>query len=220
MKLPLYEKGPSRKRERKQLAQWLAERELDGLLDHAVPSAERVVRYDEKEPVGKAGEIYVLKPVDVWTPVYVVLLEEANGGKWLAVPFGRYATPAVPGEWRTGLSVMPLRVLCFWNTREIGADRLVDGPAKRLSTRQIEGARSVYRHVVLGKTAEARTIERLGPPILHPADPRYAYLEEERVRLDDHISKQAGSLISFNEEKTNWLMAAEGRPGYGKRNDE
>ncbi|MCB1070921.1 MAG: hypothetical protein KDL31_11250, partial [Kiritimatiellae bacterium] len=62
-----------------------------------------------------------------------------------------------------------------------------------------------------------------GPPLVHPADPRYAYLDEERARLDSHrapgnpswLRESHESRTEAQEERRAWLLAAEGRPGYG-----
>jgi len=201
---------------RTQLRGWLAERDLDRRLSlSATPAAVNVLRYDQRKSAHSAGDVCLLAPAADWSPVYVLLLEKSHDARWIVVPFGRYAAPAVPGEWRTGLAAIPLRVLCFWNAQEISAEQFVGAPAKYFSKKQFQDAVSVYRYVAHGESAADRLTCRLGPSILHPADPRYEYLDEERERLNDHVRSKDAEIISFEASGASWLLAAEGRPKYG-----
>jgi hypothetical protein len=202
---------------REALAAWLAERVLDQSLAEDPPPRvlRRAVHYDEKPVLPKPGEVYLLRPTHAnWGPVYVLVLEPAPAG-WRVVPFGRYATPAVPGEWATGLEAVPLRVLCGWNSRVVRPEVLLPGVVKRMAPKRLVDFISMYRHIMTRAPAPKKSSVSLGPPLIHPADPRYAYLDEERTRLDDHVPSIEGEGEEDNEEPAPWLLAAEGRPRYG-----
>jgi hypothetical protein len=214
---------------RRQLAEWLAERELDRLLDDpgTETGAAAEFRYDRDVGEIEPGAIYVLLPAArrdaAWGPVYIMAMERLENSCWRVIPFARYAVPAVPGEWSTGLMMPPLRVLCFWNAREISSECILPGAAKKLTARLLRELHIVYRHVFFGEKADDRLTKRLGPPIQHPADPRYDYLDEEKMRLDEHKHRAAGQIIQFDDSDSSrleWRLAAEGRPRYGKSPDE
>jgi hypothetical protein len=248
MKFPSYNltRHPGRGREREKLAAWLAERELDlhlGGDEPPVKSGSNILRYDiQKKSAAtasfRAGDIALFKPAEnesrAWGPVYALLLEQgAEEGSWRAVPFSRYATPAVPGEWRTKLTADALRVLCFWNTREVEERRFLPGAVKHVPDAQRERIRGVHREVfgVREGSSVVSSRDDFGPPLLHPADPRYEYLDEERARLDEHNGESEAFAEDESEEegpmptgfagieKSEWLLAAEGRPEYGKPPD-
>ncbi|MCP5487442.1 MAG: hypothetical protein H7A43_02240 [Verrucomicrobia bacterium] len=218
-------------RDRKRLAAWMAEREIDLTLREDMPSphtevAPEVLRYDRS--IRQPGEIYILRPASVdhpvWLgPVYSLMLKSQDGGELLAVPFGRYAVPAVPGEWATGLRSVPLRVLCFWNARPAAGLTLLPGVARKLPGSLLAKADQAGRHILAGEPVHESVSKGFGPPLVHPADPRYAYLDEERARLDSHRAPGNPSLLreshesrtEAQEERRAWLLAAEGRPGYG-----
>lgn len=234
MKLPLYQLKRRAAREREQLAAWLAERDLERLLGEASTPREalpmtglRYVRTPRAADRVREGDVVLLRPdsAGAWGPVYAVLLDVASENHWRAIPFGRYATPAVPGEWQTPLVATPLRVLCFWNARGVARSQFLPGPVKRCAPKQLDQIRRIDRHVNERAPLEPREAKRLGPPLIHPADPRYAYLEEERERLDAHLHVAASTsvapdtIITFDfraREKSLWLLAAEGRPTYGR----
>lgn len=233
MKIPAYKTKKRSAHERKLLAAWLAERELDLLLrdEEAAPGANEGLRYEiarmPAEPWHE-GDIVLLRPATkgAWSPVYVALVKGHSDGRWLCVPFSRYATPAVPGEWQTPFASTPLRVLCFWNARRIAQSSFIPGAVKKCTLDQWNEIRRIYEHTVRGAAADEGLVKRLGPPIVHPADPRYEYLDEEHGRLHDHLEARAamseeeddGGVISYDftqKHKSEWLLAAEGRPRYG-----
>ncbi|HMO05318.1 MAG TPA: hypothetical protein PKC67_15485 [Kiritimatiellia bacterium] len=200
---------------RRHLAEWLAERALDHqLAEPPVPSTSAPpLRYDGAQSAPRPGGIHLARPSGpAWGPVYVLVLEIAESGV-LVVPFGRYATPAVPGEWHSGIDAAPLRVLCGWNSRAVAAARLLPGAVKRVGVKALAEHRLLCEAVGAGVPPAAHLAERLGPPLVHPADPRYAYLDEERERLDDHFPVVREQDDSATPSR--WLLAAEGRPRYG-----
>ncbi len=225
---------------RNQLAAWMAERAVEAWLrdpeEDAAASAEEpaeavvpqrlYILQREAEARWAVGDIVLLRPLEGavrWGPVYGVLLEPAGPGQWLLVPFSRYATPAVPGEWKTGLVPDALRVLCLWNARETGAGIFLPGRIKKMDARWVENTQALYRHVMNGDPLPDKDIVHFGPPLHHPADERYDYLEEEIQRLDDHglapPERQAAHPPAIADEPAHpsaWLLAAEGRSGYGR----
>lgn len=204
---------------RRQLAEWLAERALDlELADPAPPAPPAsALRYDVSHGAPEPGEIYLARPsAHAGEPVYVLVLEVLESGI-LVVPFGRYATPAVPGEWRSGIDAAPLRVLCGWNSRAVAVARLLPGAVKRIGAAPLSEHRLLHEAVGAGVPLAPHLAERRGPPLVHPADPRYVYLDEERERLDDHlpaVREHDDSAVA-----SRWLLAAEGRPRYGNEHD-
>ncbi len=231
MNWPSHRIVPCPARQRRQLAEWLAERQIDLALrdPEAGPdvSVRRApVQYLQGSGNPRPGDIHILKPAPNGTvlgPVYVLLLEDEREGGLLAVPFSRYATPAVPGECLTGLRAMPLRTLCCWNARPERAEQLLPGHVKRLSAGKREQLRETCRRVLCGESLTDLLARDFGPPLVHPADPRYAYLDEERRRLDLHLTinePDERRIIEYGErnagQKT-WLMAAEGRADYGPK---
>jgi len=224
MKLPAHQSIRGLEEHHRQLAAWLAEREIDGLLKDSDDEygGSVSIRYDRQIGEVVPGDVYVLTPSALnQTPVYVVVLEKTGDpSRWRVVPFSRYATPAVPGEWATGLRDSPLHVLCFWNVRETSAQCFLPGAAKKLSPRMLKNIHSVYRLVMFGELADESLTKRLGPPIRHPADPRHEYLDEDRLRIDHQLrGHQAVGFEGVGSGSVPWRMAAEGRPRYGSKED-
>lgn len=231
MSTPSNHRRRSNIRDRERLAAWLTEREIDLTLrvDMRFPHVEEpsgILRYDQG--VQQPGEIYILSPAPAehpeWLgPVYCLILKRQDTGGVLAVPFGRYALPAVPGEWATGLRAVPLRVLCFWNARPAAGLNLLPGAAKKLTGSMLDKADQACRHVLDGEPVTDSISKGFGPPLVHPADPRYPYLDEERARLDCHrapgrasVLRESNGLQAGSEGRGKaWLLAAEGRPEYG-----
>ena len=201
--------------ERRRLAAWLQEWRLDQALpvhpDAGPPAA--VIRtvppppQDASDgapaqtgaPACSPGDIRLIYPPcnrdDCLPPLYVAVLRAVAQNVWLVAPFGRFSTPAVPSEWRTGLKALPLRVLCLWNARTV-ADRKLAGRSCRagaLSARLVtripatppQWAPAMPLQPTPAPLSPCRPApSRVGPPLLHPADPRWIYLERETDRMD------------------------------------
>jgi hypothetical protein len=237
MKLPDYKMKQRPAYEQKQLAAWLAERELDLLLRDDEQGADDVpaaknLRYNLKlkpaETV-REGDVVVLRPAAGadWSPVYVLLLDGPSSESWLGIPFSRYATPAVPGEWQTNFTATPLRVLCFWNMNTVTRSNFIPGAVKHCTPAEVAEIIKIRECIARGEVIDSREGKQFGPPLIHPADPRYEYLDEERERLNAHLNVRVHASEADEEEdiitydfrtrgKTEWLLAAEGRPEYGK----
>ena len=152
---------------------------LGGRLPEAGPSAGRL----HPESLN-TGDIILLPPDNEATrarPVYVALAGELHGGAWLAVPFGRFPVPALPGELATGRAAAPLQVLCVWNRAPVAATRLLSGwQVGRLNEREQRWLRQLL-DLPPGHNPGKSLVRRLGPPLVHPLDPRHDYIEEERM---------------------------------------
>lgn len=233
------------KRQRRQLARWLADWNLDAILrsadaaePRATPQSSAAARQPASPsivPPGPAanregppapGDIRMLRPrpeaASDLRPVYLAVLEAGAGNKVLVAPFGRFSEPAVPSEWRTGLRAPALRVLCLWGAIGVSVDALrTSRRAGRLSRRFCRRALEVYGH--LNGTAPLATVpaHTLGPPLLHPVDPRRIYLAEEAGVLDELRGLPDGSYADTGNGTTleEWRLAAETPPPYGTDKD-
>ncbi len=130
------------------------------------------------------GSIVLLPPDNEATrsrPVYVALASALRGGRWLAVPFGRFHVPGLPGEMATGHAAAPLQVLCAWNRAPVAAQRLRCGwLIGRLNALDLRWLRQLI-DLPPGQRPSRALARRLGPPLVHPLDPRHDYIEEERM---------------------------------------
>ena len=173
--------------EQDQLQTWLQERELDAALSRS-DDPPAVTQHDDGVrpfiPV-KSFQIRLLKPHvhPTDTPRFVaVLATNDETAMATAVPFSRFATPATPGECTTTRSESPLRVLCLWNASDLCASALADeswhcGDLDAGQGTQLHAHLETYRS---GNTPEPTDIRLFGPRLVHPLDPRHAYLDEER----------------------------------------
>ena len=208
------------RRQRRQLAEWLDEWRLeqalecqDGRDSASAPAPGRDEPATGETTAGPLsspsrvsgpldGQIRLLAPDTAATrrrPLYVLILADRQVDGLLAVPFGILSKPAIPGEWRTGLRALPVRVLCLWNTRRIHRERI----RRSWCVRELDRCRvSLVRRLaadcfswpapardrllsLAGRPEEPLPVSRLGPPLVHPLDPRHQYLTMEIERLDD-----------------------------------
>ena len=174
------------------------------------------------------GQIRLLRPATLIgpddRPVYVAVIEERAGNSFLVAPFGRFSTPADPGEWQTGLKAPPLRVLCLWNSRVAAGETLARNswPAGRLAPRKVAEALEVYRLAKLGVPPTTVRPSRLGPPLRHPLDPRLQYRAEEAALIEECLrpaearepADGAGRVYEMRE-RSELPLAAEAHPDYG-----
>jgi len=213
----------------RRLSRWLKEWEADQILRMGVVSAlaqSQGVALDiasSGRPVVR--QVRLLHPVPsvdpARRPIYVAILAESARGAFLIAPFGRFAEPAVPGEWQTRLTAMSLRVLCVWNARAVEA-RLLERswPAAVLKTETVRRALELHQHLRDGEPLKSIAEQEVGPPLRHPLDPRHTYLEEESALLEEHLtvmdSTASGGTDSFlyEQKPSPLLMAAEQRDQY------
>ena len=174
--------------EQNQLQAWLQERELDATLTGSDDPPAMTQHGDDARPLTPVNlfQIRLLKPHvhPTDTPRFVAVLA-SNGEKAVAtvVPFSRFATPATPGECTTERSESPLRVLCLWNACDLSASALADeswhcGDLDANQGAQHRAHLETYRS---GIAPESTDIRLFGPRLVHPLDPRHAYLDEERA---------------------------------------
>ena len=186
------------------LAAWLQEWALDRALrdpDFEKTSPAAGEKSGRKTPMDytvrpAVRDVVLLHPDDTPSadrPVYVALLDQAGPGVWLAAPFGRFATPATDGEWKTGRRAVPLRVLCLWNARWVSPAVIRRGwSCGRLTSREHDTARRVLMAWRDGMPLEARTRARIGPALVHPGDPRHVYEAEESRIMDEAAADADG----------------------------
>lgn len=226
-------------RQRTRLEAWLREWDVHRSLPETVcdeyPSAEGgapdmaevkvPVSPLSAEPKPASGQIRLLSPGLTGAydrPVFVAILREMSEVLFMCAPFGMFAEPAVPGELVLRPDVAPLRVLCLWNAREfrkevIGLSWLIDA----LSNRELREARIVFSHHARGESLPAIIEKRVGPPIIHPLDPRRTYIEEEATRFLECVRegsvRKVLSLRDGNARAGYLPLAAESTPPtYGE----
>lgn len=183
-------------RRRRHLAAWLQEWALDGRLRGAPEAAAMPCRFapaPSSPAVGQApragaprpDDILLLPPGNAATrlrPIYVAVLEQLTPGSWLVAPFGPFSLPALPGELRTARRATPLRVLCVWNRATLPTAPLAAAwRVGRLQPRERAWVVALLAHEREATALPAALAARLGPPLLHPLDPRQEYIEEERA---------------------------------------
>ena len=178
------------------LARWLAEWRIELALGET-PTAGRMpapLRAEVRAELGgdtgmpEAGHIRLLYPhlAAAWhRPVCLAILAQRNGPEFLAAPFGPFSEPATPGELRTGRAEAPLRVLCVWNARWF-TPTVFRGSWKvdTLTGEDLEAANRVLAACEDGLVLPAELAGRVGPPLMHPDDPRRIYCRRETVRMD------------------------------------
>ena len=185
--------------QQQRLARWLAEWHMDRALrgiplpDSARPASPPADTAPSVCAPARPGDVRLLFPAhrpDIPDgPLYVAILAAAAPGRHLLCPFSRFAEPATPGEWLTGFPMGPLRVLCLWNTRIVPDWILARSwPAGCLTASQRIAAAEVVEHLRAGTPLKYTRDTDLGPPLLHPADPRWMYEAEAAGELDETLA--------------------------------
>lgn len=215
---------------RQQLAAWLREWELDQLLQPAGPVADHppvrgaavelvMHRRAPAEPL-QSGAIRLLVPQTPATdrrPVYVAVLRQQAPAAWWVAPFGRFGVPGLPGELATARTALHLRVLCLWNLTVLGVDVLQAAwPVGRLTQPEWRATWQVLACARdPGRPMRGALARRVGPPVVHPADPRHLYQEQEAAVWDGLVPCQTASLeYPDTGEEAAWKRAAETGDGY------
>ncbi|MFC1452045.1 hypothetical protein ACFLSJ_01720 [Verrucomicrobiota bacterium] len=224
MKQPEPEKRSNPERHRQRLGRWLAEWQIEQAIAAGEETHPRKSRGDNARTVAgdrpgvcavpdseiRVGQIRLLAPETPTTrlrPVHVAILEEDEAGL-LVAPFGRFAEPALPGEMATNRRTAPLRVLCLWNARRVDKRTLrTSWVVDELSDDERDEALSVHHGLTSHSPLPAGLERKLGPPLLHPDDPRQVYFHRETVRMDRIVREMQSA-------------AAPGRPDiYPERQD-
>ncbi len=209
------------RRQRRTLSRWLAEWKLDLALRDHDDARLAPVCHAQGQPVPVVGDIRLLPPAPLSVPalerpVYVAVLREVLAGQWEIAPFSRFSLPATPGEWRTGLRAAPLRVLSLWNLRVVSTPTLSGAWRTRgMSEARLKTARERCDRATRPEETSARPASDVGPPLLHPLDPRVIYLAEERLLLDELLhaapmhSASTTLTYALPEPDRTMLLAAE-----------
>ena len=205
---------------RRLLTEWLQEWRLERLLasgdeEPVPPPAIRYRAAAVDEPPIRAGDVRLLKPEDKFSaarPRYFLVLRLSDDEQRIViVPFGRFTTPAFPGEWRTGRRVLPLAVLCAWNAREVPRTRIRRSwRVDRFTKPQIA---SVEKLIATCAYPDAEPPPELadgvGPPLIAADDPRWDYLREE-AEAWDAIEDEAVQIPA--KPSPPWLLHEGGPP--------
>ena len=217
---------PASDEHKARLAAWLREWDIDRALaddddQETAASAPVPMRAGAEHPCPAARDIRLLMPLTPGArahPRYMALLRREDDGRWLVAPFGRLATPAWPGEWRTSRNEPPLRVLCLWNAARLSEGLLLSSwKVDELSDKDAACALAAWRAWSPDQGARSSGDPRVGPPLSHPLDPRHDYLEEERAWMDDvrggATPSSRGALL-LPEAGDQWPLAAEDPEDY------
>lgn len=146
-------------------------------------------------------------------PIYAALLDKLDDGNFLAAPFSRFCTPALPGELLTSRPEPQLRVLCVWNSFTMDKERLLTSwHVDTLSEQDIKHALNVRRCLASDCDIPDDLLMRTGPAVLSSQDPRWVYQDEEleiaSVMDDAHTPPQSKSIYEINEAPSEYRSLA------------
>jgi|GEM_PF-1129111 len=201
--------------DQQKLDRWLREYEL-----YRIQREENPVEWPQAgipvvctdEPAPGPGQIRLWPAGDLSEePVYGVVLP-AEYGWWWVLPFSPLAFPAVPEEC-VCRDAPPVRVVEGWNRRK-AARSVVAGSwcVDRMEEAEVFRLRGWVSALEAEQPAPEVLRERIGPPLRHPLDPRYGYLEDETRRVDGCLGEPR-SEYGVGEE----LCVAEPGASYGER---
>ena len=188
----LNESEPSRSFWEQRLSNWLQEWNLHNEMLKDGPPTDSIKKSEEDlnaaslvnfsdEPI-QVGDIRILRSRligETDLPVYVAVISEWEDGDWLIAPYGEFSEPATTGELLTGREDFGLRVLCLWNAHTISSEDLSFSFFEdRMTGEERKDSWEVFRVVSTGDDLPQHLSKRIGPPIVHPKDPRIAYQEE------------------------------------------
>ncbi|MGA0333771.1 MAG: hypothetical protein ACO3N7_08075 [Kiritimatiellia bacterium] len=195
--------------EQLKLQRWLEEYALDRVLQTGLSGKLEASCPDfSQEPAPAEGQIRLWPARErEMSPCYGVLFS-AGYSKWRVFPFSEFSMPATPEEWKLR-DGGPARVLQGWNVR------VIDQAAARqswcvdcISDAEMFGVNRWWLEISAG---ELRCGEQQGPPLRHPLDPRYEYLDAEGFRVDACIGEARPGYPAAPELK----KAAEPPESYG-----
>ena len=202
------------------LQAWLDAYALELLLREADPAACTPSPHVGQHQPAEAGQIRLLPPARVSVPeterpTYVLLVPGDFHEQLKILPFSRLYIPATPQEWLTGRREPALQVLCFWNARETKTSTLITSWLVGVAhPRELQNVRTALQ--ACPASNEYAADPRFGPPLIHPLDPRHAYLQEERTLLADLLEamvpeQEKGKTLTYPipETNTQYLRAAE-----------
>lgn len=158
----------------------------------ALDAGLNLVRASEKSAAValQRGEIRQLNPdlKPSWLrPVLVLLLTvDQERQRALVVPFGPLARPAFQSELSTGIEDESLAVLSVWNAVWLPADLAARSwVVEQASASLLTDIESLRAALVNKQNPPESLADRVGPPLLHPTDPRQSYVDSEESLLED-----------------------------------
>ena len=205
------------------LTTWLQEWAVACQLDPAPPASEghrpgapvapfhRVIRPADIRLLSPA-----LSPLTRSRPVHVLVLENHAPEYSIVVPFSRFATPALPGELALETDIPALRVVCAWNRCRVcttvlqASWHITTLPADAFAEcRELSAAAN-------GTPTPARLLDRVGPPLTHPLDPRHRYIDGETglCQALELLTEAATLVYPPPPDETSLDKAAEPPPDY------
>jgi hypothetical protein len=195
------------------LVEWNTEQVMAEKLSSAIPVHAPPVHGADLTP----GCILLLCPTSrplSARPRYIAILDTHHDDPKLVAPFSRFSTPATPGELDLGGESLLTRVLCVWNARL--CSMLPSGwMVGTLTEQERLNALEVYASLIENKPVEAFLHDQIGPPLQHPLDPRWEYLDAERDWVDLCLSgKRIHPLSIYQRSSTPLPKAAEHRANY------
>jgi hypothetical protein len=213
MGLPRLRRREAPQWQRRRLAAWLHEWELDRALRRAGEDADATGdggaahgalaadQWDDPavsadEPAPATGQVRLLTPRAAGRErlLYVAIIDARRPDAVLIAPYGRFAEPALPGELLTRRREHALRVLCMWNTRRVTTALLRDSWwIDDLDAQEQRDASAVYRATQAGTDLPPELAQRVGPPLAdHPSDPRRVYRRGEEAFMNRVVREAAG----------------------------
>lgn len=136
------------------------------------------------------GQIRQLNPElkPIWTrPVQVLVLTvEPERDRALVAPFGPLHEPAFEAEIATDIDDESLAVLCLWNATWMPLPSLAHSWWLMDCFEELLRDATLLRQALARKEpVPAALKDRTGPPLIHPHDPRHAYVDAEEDLLED-----------------------------------
>jgi hypothetical protein len=133
-----------------------------------------------------AGDVLQLSPevTDDDVDTVFVLVTEVQAQAALLTAFSSLGVPASRDEFLTGIDEEGLRVLSPWNAYWVPLVLTRQGWPVEIDTARLMADFAAYRESVLaGQGIPEHLQQRVGPPLNHPDDPRWAYYVQEGGKL-------------------------------------
>ena len=220
-KLPALPRTQTPPEQRRRLARWMDEwaayqrlrdatEPQDAASGPARPMARRMPAQCDRQAADapQVGQVRLMHPAvsgSAWGPVYVAIVAAQESGRFLVLPYGRFAEPALPGELRTRRSEPFLRVLQIGQAVAIPADLVARSwLITSLTPMDLQDSQDALATARAERKITRRLALRVGPPLWSVLDPRHEYVGEERERLR-----------FLHGEQVNWLVRDESPPTWG-----